>query len=80
MTNSVFGQDVMKWGTGDAAARARMGTLTRAELEGAGVTKDIAKSWRDFYQQVKASNPSNPSAQGRMELMQRALELLGGGQ
>jgi RHS repeat-associated protein len=78
ISNSEFGQNVMKWGRGDAQARERISTLTREELEKGGVTKEIAKSWRDFYQQVKASNPTNPSAQGRMELMQKAFELLGG--
>jgi uncharacterized protein DUF4951 len=37
----------------------------------------MAQEWRDFYKQVKASNPGNPSAEGRAELMQRAYELLG---
>jgi hypothetical protein len=78
MSNSDFGKNVMKWGTGDQAARERISTLTREELEKAGVTKEMAKSWRDFYQQVKATNPSNPSALGRMELMQKAYEILGG--
>ena len=78
MSNSEFGQNVMKWGRGDTEARARIGSLTREELEKGGVTKEIAQSWRDFYKGVKAANPGNPSAQGRMELMQRAYELLGG--
>lgn len=68
----------MKWGTGDEAARARIQTLTKEELERAGITKEMAASWRDFHRQVKAANPGNPSAEGRAELMQRAYELLGG--
>jgi hypothetical protein len=34
-----FGADVMRWGTGDAAARARIESLTREELQQAGVTR-----------------------------------------
>jgi len=78
MTAPEFGQDVMKWGTGDDAARARMQTLTREELEERGVTKEMAEGWRDLYQRVKLHNPGNPSAQGRAELMQKAVDLLGG--
>ena len=71
-----FGQRVMRWGTGDAAARARISTLTREELERAGLTRDVAEAWRDFYRHELLRNPSNPSAAGRAELMQRAVELL----
>ncbi len=78
MNNSDFGKNVMKWGTGDNAARQRIATLTREELERAGVTKEMAQSWRDFYKAIKALNSGNPSAQGRAELMQKAYELLGG--
>lgn len=79
ITTSEFGTNIMKWGTGDAAARSRMQTLTREELEKSGVTKEMAEQWRDFYKTVKASNPENPSAQGRAELMQRAVDLLSNG-
>ncbi len=73
---SQFGKDVMKWGTGDAVARARIGTLTLAELQNAGVTAEMARQWRDFYTEEARRTPTNPSARGRIELMQRALELL----
>ena len=70
----------MQWGTGHAVARARMGTLTRVELQTAGVTAKMAREWRDFYRdfylEEMQRQPTNPSAQGRAELMQRALELL----
>lgn len=71
-----FGTRVMRWGTGNAAARARMSTLTRAELEAAGVTRPMAEQWRDFYRNEILRNPRNPSAAGRADLMQRAVELL----
>ena len=73
-----FGVKIMRWGTGSAAARARMATLTRDELEQAGVTLAMAEAWRDFYLQELQINPDNPSAAGRAELMQRAAGLLAG--
>ena len=71
-----FGTRVMRWGTGNAAARARIRTLTREELERAGLTREMAEAWRDFYRNEFARNPRNPSAAGRAELMQWAVELL----
>ena len=73
-----FGQKIMKWGTGDAEARARAATLTKQELEQAGVTREMAEAWRNFYRGVAKATPNNPSAAGRADLMQKALELLGG--
>jgi RHS repeat-associated protein len=78
MNQAEFGQNVMKWGTGDDAARARMQTLTREELERSGVTKEMAETWRDFYKEIARSNPGNPSAAGRADLMQKAIDLLSG--
>ena len=74
-----FGASIMRWGRGDAAARARIETLTRAELDRAGVTLEIAEAWRDFYRAEVVRNPRNPSARGRADLMSRAMELLSGG-
>ena len=73
-----FGVKIMRWGSGSAAARARMATLTREELEQAGVTRAMAEGWRDFYRHELLLNPDNPSAESRAELMQRAAELLAG--
>jgi hypothetical protein len=69
----------MGWGTGDDEARARMQTISRADLESMHMTAEIAEIWRGFYRRVKDGNPENPSAQGRSELMERARELLTGG-
>jgi hypothetical protein len=66
----------MRWGSGHAEARARIQTLTRSELEQAGVTRSMAEQWRDFYRNEMVRNPNNPSAAGRADLMQRAVELL----
>jgi hypothetical protein len=68
----------MRWGTGDAAARERVESLTREELEQAGVTRQIAKAWWDFYRAEVLRNPRNPSARGRADLMQQAADLLSG--
>ena len=76
MTLREFGQRVMRWGTGDSAARARIQTLTREELTRAGLTRNLAEAWRDFYRYELHRNPGNPSAAGRAELMQRAVDLL----
>jgi uncharacterized protein DUF4951 len=76
MTPRQFGRDVMRWGTGDADALSRIDSLTREELEQAGVTRDMALQWRDFYRSELARNPGNPSAAGRAELMEAAARLL----
>lgn len=78
MTTNKFGTDVMKWGSRDGAARERMATLTRKELEEGGVTRAMAEQWRDFYREVARVTPQNGSAAGRADLMQRAVELLSG--
>ena len=79
-TRNEFGTRIMRWGTGDAAARERIATLTRDELERAGVTLAMAQEWRDFYRRELRRNPNNPSAAGRADLMERAVELLSGEQ
>jgi hypothetical protein len=52
-----FGTRVKRWGSGNAAARARISTLTREELERAGLTRDMAEAWRDFYHNEFAGSP-----------------------
>ena len=75
MGNKAFGE-LMRWGTGKDAALARIQTLTRAELEQAGVTKEVAKAWAEFYRAVVEATPKNPSAAGRAALMDAAAKLL----
>lgn len=72
-----FGNKVMRWGSRNEAARERIATLTKEELQAAGVTREIAEAWRDFYRHEMKRMPDNPSAAGRADLMQRAVELLG---
>ena len=80
LTRDEFGSKIVRWGNGDAAARERIATLTRDELVRVGVTLEMALEWRDFYRRELYRNPSNPSAAGRAELMQRAVDLLSGGE
>jgi RHS repeat-associated protein len=75
MSNAQFGQ-LMNWGTGSDAARAQIPNLSREALQGAGVTREMAVEWAEFYANVFARNPSNPSALGRAELMAAAAEIL----
>jgi hypothetical protein len=65
----------MKWGTGNAAALARAGTITLQELQASGITRQMAQSWRDFYSYAAQMNPANPSAAGRAQLMQHVVDL-----
>ena len=73
MTLRAFGQRVMRWGTGDAAARARIPTLTREELERAGLTRDLAEAWRDFYHistdLVVAQEASDVESSSRLDFL-----------
>lgn len=77
-TQATLGLRVMRWGTGDEAARERALSITREELEAASVTLEMARAWREFYEAEKRRNAGNPSAAGRAELMQRAVTLLEG--
>jgi hypothetical protein len=78
MSIPYFGNEVMQWGTGSAAARARIATLTRDWLTQNGVTIDIAEAWMKFYENEVIRNPGNPSAPGRADLMRYAVGLLQG--
>lgn len=76
MTLAYFGQQVMRWGSGDEQAIERMDTITATELVTAGITVEMAENWRLFYVGVVTVSPSNPSARGRASLMEYARELL----
>jgi len=58
-STSLRGQ--LQWGTGSETARARIATLTRQELRSAGVTREIADEWRNFYRFVAKRTPDNPN-------------------
>jgi hypothetical protein len=59
----------MQWGTGYEAAIARTTTITLAWLMEHGVTLEMARTWRRFYEETYEANPENLSAKGRIELM-----------
>jgi hypothetical protein len=64
------------WGRGNDAARQRITTLTREELDNISLTKEQAKAWAIAYEAVQHLVPGNPSAAGRAELMRHAARLL----
>ena len=78
ITPQQLGQ-VIKWGGGTAAARARIGTLTAQELNQAGITAEMLENWAAAYEAVARLTPQNPSAAGRADLMRHAARLLRGG-
>ena len=72
---AMFGQAI-GWGTGHEAARKRMATITIEEIRATGITREVAVGWRRFYETEASRRPANPSAAGRIELMNRVIELL----
>ena len=74
-----FGRDVIGWGTGAEGANARAQSITLQELQQGGVTAAQAQAARDFYAGVLARNRGNATADARVRLMDRILQLLGGG-
>ena len=78
MTRSYFGSQVMQWGTGYEAAVARAATITLAWLVRYGVTLEMLRAWRTFYEATYEVNPQNLSAEGRIELMSHCERLFEG--
>jgi len=77
MSPSEFGRK-MDWGRGDDAARNRIASITREELQDIGLDAKTATNWATAYEAVKQLKPGNPSADGRAELMRHAAKLHGG--
>lgn len=73
-----FARKVLRFGSGDAEARARAKTLTAGELRESGFTLKMARTWLKFLKNEKKRNPDNPSVRGRIDFMRRAIVLLGG--
>ncbi len=76
-TNTQFGKQVMKRGTGAEGAQTAIRNLTREQLVQGGVTREIAQKWQAFYANEFARNPANLTAKFREELMRKATDLLG---
>ena len=75
MTNAAFGS-LIGWGVGARGAAARVGTITLAELQAAGITLPMALHWQAVYQRAIMNNAGAAAAHERLQLMQRAIELL----
>ena len=77
-SNAGFGQ-LIGWGTGAQGAAARASSITLQELQAAKITCSVAKHWLNFYSNAVANGQGGAAALERVKLMQRILELLGGG-
>jgi hypothetical protein len=66
----------MRWGTGEEAALSRIPELTREYLLSIDLTWDMAREWILFYELALVKDANNPSARGRIPLMQHAADLL----
>jgi hypothetical protein len=68
--------EILKFGTGSDVPRQQIGTLSKEYLQEAGITREVAKEWRDVYQWQVQNMPKNGSAAGRLDLMNHILEVL----
>ena len=75
MTLAEFGHRL--WGTGPEDARRRRDEMTREELEQIGLTRELAGSWRGFYQLQMKRQRGLPTSSIRVQLLEKCLELLG---
>jgi hypothetical protein len=64
------------WGRRSAEARNRMATISRSEIDLIGLTLEQAQNWVVAYEAVARLTPQNPSAAGRLELMEHIVQLL----
>lgn len=77
-SNAGFGR-LIGWGTGAQGASARTASITLQEIQQAGITRPVAEHWLNFYRNAVANGQGGAAAPERVRLMQRVLELLGGG-
>ena len=73
-----FDENGIKWGTHDADALRRADEITVEELQFMEMTVDLATDWANWYLDETELNPENPSARGRVVLMQKCAEMLRG--
>ena len=74
-SNADFGT-MIGWGSGVDGAVARIDDITAAEVEQMeknGLTADIAKAWRDFYQSEASRNAT---AAARAKLMDKIYDII----
>jgi hypothetical protein len=75
-TAKSFGE-TLGWGRTNDDALGRANTITKADLEAAGLTAEQAKQWSAFFRDGAKRHPESPS-DGRATLMERAARLLSG--
>jgi hypothetical protein len=69
--------DQLGWGRTNEEAVGRANTITKSELEAAGLTADSAKKWAEFFRDGAKRHPTS-ACDGRATLMARAARLLSG--
>lgn len=74
LTASEFGDRL--WGTGPNEARERLSRLTREELLELGLTYNLARQWRNFYDVQSKRRRGLPTSLERVKLLERCMELL----
>ena len=60
VTLQQFANNIIKWGKdagGNAVSLARIATLNLEELKSAGITREIAQPWQQFYSYAAQMNP-----------------------
>jgi len=72
-----FGE-LIRWGTGAEAAAARTSSITLQEVQASGITRGVAEYWLNFYSSAVLKGQGGATAQERIKLMQRVLQLIGG--
>ena len=64
-----FGTQIMRWGTYDDEAIARIATVTVGRLMAHGVTRGLMLEWLTSHECEFRRKPLNPSVVGRVELL-----------
>ncbi len=70
-----FGK-LVNWGVGARGATARTASITKAELQQMGMTREVAQHWLNFYKNAVDKGRGAATAPERIKLMERILELL----
>ena len=69
-----FGQGVIGWATGPEGAKARLESVSQADIatfKEKGVTLEMVQEWQAFYENEVNRNPCNPTAPYRAQLMKK---------
>jgi hypothetical protein len=74
MTISEFGKRL--WGRGEQDAQRRIDSISREELTAMGLSAELAREWRDYYQREVIRQRGLPTSHVRLKLLEKSLELL----